>query len=220
MNSPRVAAIVPAFNEEATIASVVRVLTASKHIDEVLVVSDGSTDQTVARAKEAGATVFDLEQNGGKGNAILHGLSQTSAEVILLADADLRGFSPEHIEQLVAPVISDERKMNVALRDRGAIVNLVSPHLPRIAGERALRREILEHIPPQYLQGYMIESALNFYCRSHRLPYGSVLLKGLSIRHKYEKVGWTKAFKQYCHMSFQVVKAMIAVRLAAMRGNF
>lgn len=217
----RVSAIVPAYNEELTIGNVVRALVASNAFDEIIVVSDGSTDRTAEEARRAGATRVDsLHILGGKGEALLHGLTHTDADVVLFADADLKGFTVEHVRALLDPVLRNERVMNVGLRDRGALAMRLQAHLPLISGERALKRSVIENIPPQLLRGFMMETALNYYCRSRRLPYGSVPLRGLSIRRKYEKVGWARGVVQYGKMVRQVVGAMAAVRLARIRGRF
>lgn len=204
-------AIIPAYNEEATIGAVVSVLKQSPLIREVIVVSDGSTDQTASVARMAGAGVIDLPKNAGKGAALWRGIQQTDADILLLADADLRGLSLAHIEQLVLPVLSGQLAMNVGLRDRGWLTPLTA-HLPLISGERALGRHVAEHVPVKFFQGYMIESALNYSCRSRKMNYGSVVLSGLSIRRKYEKVGWPRAVLQYLKMSWQIGKSIIFVR--------
>jgi len=210
----RVSAIVPALNEEKTIGEVVQVLCSSSLVSEVIVVSDGSTDATAIRAKEAGAIVLSLPKRGGKGSAMMHGLMKTDAPVIIFTDADLQGFTKDHIETLLLPVLSGSRIMNIGLRDRGWFLTRLSAYLPLISGERALKREVLEQIPAEFLQGFMVESAMNYWCRIHKAHYGSVLLKGLSIRRKYEKVGWLLGLQQYVKMSFQIVWGIVKIRLA------
>lgn len=217
---PRVAAIVPAFNEEKTVGAVVETLKASPLIDEVLVVSDGSTDNTESAAKAAGAHVLPQRGRMGKGAALLHGVSQTDAPILLFADADLVGFTEEHIDRLLQPVLTGARMMNVGLRDRGRLFFFLEDRLPLIGGERALHRSVIEHIPDKYLSGFMVESALNYYCRSRGLSYGAIPLHGLSIRRKYQKVGYREAVRQYLRMSYQVAWAMILVRWARLRGKF
>ncbi|MFH1089024.1 MAG: glycosyltransferase [Candidatus Uhrbacteria bacterium] len=212
-NQPKITAIIPAYNEEATVAEVVRVACASKLIDEVLVVSDGSTDNTAQAAQTAGARVLELSKNYGKGEAMRLGILDTNNPIILFLDADLNGFTADHIERLVWPVLTGARAMNAAQRDRG-ILNPLVRHFPLISGERALHRELFLAIPEEYTQGFMVEIALNYVCRIKKLRYGSVLLPGLTIRRKYQKVGWRKGIKQYINMSFQIIKAMFVVRLA------
>lgn len=220
MSAPRIVAIVPAHNEEATIADVVRPLLASPFLDEVLVISDGSTDATASRAREAGAMVHDMPRQGGKGEAMLHALLHTTAPVVAFFDADLRGLTPEHVAQLARPVLDGKRMMNVALRDRGRFLTALTSRLPLIAGERVMLRRVIENVPAQYLKGFMVEAALNYYCRAHDLPYGAVKLAGLSMRRKYEKVGYARSVLQYARMFAQVAKAMAIVRIAHWRGKF
>jgi len=220
---PRVAAIVPAFNEEETVGNVVRTLVASKAFEEVIVVSDGSTDGTASAARAAGATlVHQLPLRAGKGKALQHGVAHTDAPVVAFFDADLKNFRPEHVTLLLGPVLTGARFMNSGYRDRGPINNRIQRFMPLIGGERAMQREVFEAIPDRYVQGFMIESALNYYCRANGLPYGGTLLPGLTMRKKYQKVGWRRAIVEYFHMYAEVAKAMIFVRLRAVefRAHF
>ncbi|MEK7620061.1 MAG: glycosyltransferase [Patescibacteria group bacterium] len=220
MTQTKLVAIVPAYNESATIGSVVRILKQSPYLSEVFVISDGSVDRTAQVAREAGARVHEIPRQGGKGEALLHALTHTDAPVVAFFDADLRGLTVEHVEQLVLPVLNGSRVMNVGLRDRGLLMTALTRHLPLIAGERALRRNVVENVPAEYLRGFMVEAALNYYCRAHGFAYGAVKLKGLSMRRKYEKVGYARAVLQYGQMFYQVASAMVIVRIAHLRGKF
>lgn len=215
------AAIVPARNEEATIGHVVRTLVASGAFAEIIVVSDASTDSTVAEAHRAGATtVLALPRQVGKGSALQAGVAATPAPILFFADADLRGFTVSHISALLEPVQKNETLMTVGLRDRGAFFLWLEAHLPLIGGERALRREVFTAIPATFLVGYQVEAALNYHCRLRRWPFCAVPLRGLMIRRKFEKVGWLRAFPQYVLMYTQVGVAALRVRIAAHRGRF
>ncbi len=81
-------------------------------------------------------------------------------------------------------------------------------------------RRVVEGIPPEYLQGFMIESALNYYCRSRKLSYGTVFLPGLGIRRKYEKVGWKRGVVEYVKMGWQIAAAMTVVRVGRLLKRF
>jgi len=213
VSRPRVAVIIPAFNEELTVGEVVRIAKASTLVDDVLVVSDGSTDNTSEAARAAGARVIELPKNRGKGEAMRLGILDTNEPIVLFLDADLKGFTIDHIERLLWPVITGARIMNAGQRDRG-FLNSIVKHLPLISGERALRRELFLEIPEEYTQGFMVEIALNYACRIKKRRYGSVLMPNLTIRRKYEKVGWQKGLKQYIGMTSQIIKALFVVRLA------
>ncbi|MFW6109720.1 MAG: glycosyltransferase family 2 protein, partial [archaeon] len=82
----KVSVIIPAYFEEKTIASVVE--RCLPFVDEVLVVNDGSTDDTTMRAMKAGARVIDLGQNMGVLRAIERGLHEASGDILVTLDAD------------------------------------------------------------------------------------------------------------------------------------
>ncbi len=219
-NPSHVAAIVAAYNEEPTIGGVVQALVSSGVFREVIVVSDGSTDRTAELARAAGATlVHQLPWKHGKGAAMQHGVTHTDAPILFFCDADLFGLRKEHLVSLVEPVRSGELAMCVGLRDRGRFVMRLTRFLPLIGGERAVQRQIFERIPEHYLQGFMVEIAMNAYCKSHRLRVGTRECPGLHIRRKMQKVGWWKGLKEYIRMWRAVLKAMWITRLARLKGE-
>ena len=94
--SIRVAAVIPAFNEAAAIASVVTGIRSI--VDQVFVVDDGSADDTATRAAEAGAVVLRHEHNAGKGNAVRTGLTRAMEGPfthVLLLDGDMQHLPAE-----------------------------------------------------------------------------------------------------------------------------
>lgn len=221
MNESPVAAIIAAYNEETTIGPIVQTLAASKKFRDVIVISDGSTDKTAEIARQNGASlVHQLPWKHGKGSALLHGVSHTDAPVLFFCDADLIGLRAEHLKRILEPVMKGKLSMCVGIRDRGKLIMKISAYLPLIGGERAMSRNIFEDIPEKFLNGFMVESALNYYCRSRKLPYGTVELPGLGIRRKMQKVGFWKGLGEYAHMDWQVLKAMVIVRLARLGGKF
>ncbi len=216
-----VAAIVAAYNEESTIGPIIETLVTSTLFRDVIVISDGSTDRTREIARAAGASlVHQFPWKHGKGAALMHGVSHTDAPILFFLDADLKGLSVEHLKKILAPVLAGRLAMCVGIRDRGWLGMKLAALLPLIGGERAMARRVFEDIPDRYLQGFMVESALNYYCRSRRLRYGTVELPGLKIRRKMQKVGFWRGLIEYGWMWKQVVAAMILVRVARLRGKF
>src|SRR6059058_6597792 len=97
----KAAAIIPAYREEKHIGDVVR--RTRQQLDHVLVVDDGSNDQTAARAREAGAEVIVHPQNRGKGEAIKTGLRHwldRQFTYVVILDADGQHL-PEEIDRFV-----------------------------------------------------------------------------------------------------------------------
>lgn len=96
--------IIPAYNEEKTIGQVVREV--KKHADEVVVVDDGSADDTAGRAREAGALVYSHFLNRGQGAALETGKRvalERQADVIVTYDADGQ-FIAEDIKNMIQPI--------------------------------------------------------------------------------------------------------------------
>jgi glycosyltransferase involved in cell wall biosynthesis len=218
---PAVAAIIAAYNEEPTIGPIVKTLVASKLFRDVIVISDGSTDRTSDIARAGGASlVHQFPWKHGKGAAMMHGVSHTDAPLLFFIDADLKGLNENHLKKILEPVIKGKLAMCVGIRDRGKLGMKISKHMPLIGGERAMSRKIFEDIPDKFMQGFMVETSMNYYCRSHKLPYGTVELPGLHIRRKMQKVGFWKGLKEYIHMTYEMIKAMASVRIARYKGEF
>ncbi|MEK7546333.1 MAG: glycosyltransferase family 2 protein [Patescibacteria group bacterium] len=209
-----VSAIVPAFNEESTIGAVVKALRSARGVDEVVVVSDGSSDRTYEEASAAGARVLRLRENIGKGGAVRIGAAATKADILLLCDADLVRLEPPHVEALLAPVVEGRLAMCTGLRDRGPFLTRVIAHLPLLSGERALRREVLDGVPRRFLEGFRLEIALNWHCRANRLPYGSIPTLGVGQIRKMAKRGVLRGVAGYAVMIWEAAEAMIRVRFA------
>lgn len=204
-----VSAIIPAYNEEQTVAHAIDIASKSDIIDEVIVVSDGSSDRTVEIAKECGGCrVIDLQKNQGKGAAMTAGVREAQGDVILFIDADLCGLTLEHITSIVKPVKDNEVVMCTAIRDK------VSPYwnyfgrkyMTHIAGERAMRKFVWQQVPDKYKQGYMIETALNGLCRLKGQKVGDVFCPGLGIIKKEKKWGQMKGFISRRKLHWDLVK--------------
>jgi glycosyltransferase involved in cell wall biosynthesis len=111
--------VVPAFNEASTIGRVVQALVSA--YPRVVVVDDGSTDDTAGRARAAGATVLRHVLNRGQGAALETGLQygvRSGARVLVTFDADGQHL-PEDIPRLVAPILEGRAEVVLGSRFRG-----------------------------------------------------------------------------------------------------
>jgi len=106
--SKSITVIIPAYNEQDSIANVINDIPSI--VNEVIVVSNNSTDNTEINAKNAGATVL-LEKRKGYGYACLKGMEYVSnldnkPEIIVFLDGDYSDY-PEQLTELISPIIND-----------------------------------------------------------------------------------------------------------------
>jgi len=120
--SHRIAVVIPARNEQQTIASVVQIIRSNLGdiADDVIVMDSLSSDATGAIAADAGAQVHsvadvrpDLGVYAGKGEALWKSLFVTDADVLVFIDADLTDWGPHFVTGLVGPLLADPRVMLV-----------------------------------------------------------------------------------------------------------
>jgi len=210
----RVAAIIPAYNEEARITAVLNALTCVAAVDEVIVVNDGSTDGTAhAASAVAGVRVVTLPHNKGKGGAMREGATRTEADVLLFFDADLVGLTPRHVQDLLAPVCSGEATMAMGIFKGGRLwTDMAQFFAPAITGQRAIRREVFLHIPDLESVGYGIELAINDYVHSQGMIRKDVTLRGVTHPMKEEKLGWTRGVASRARMYWQMLQFQLGRR--------
>jgi len=185
-----VAVVIPAYNEEPTVGSVVGEIPrrVAGLASEVIVVVDGAADATAARAAQAGALVCDVSVNRGQGAALRLGYwlaRARGAQVIVTIDADGQ-YDPGDLDRVVAPVLSGQadfvsgsRRLGTELTtDRmrhlgvivfGALISVLVRHriTDPACGLRAMRAEVTAAVvleQPQYQASeLMISAALHGY---------------------------------------------------------
>lgn len=221
--APRVAAIVPAFNEEETLADVLSVLKETPRVDEILVVSDGSTDDTVAIARALGVRTLHLHRNHGKGMALSMGAVHTSAPVLVFVDGDIMNLSEYLLGRLIDPVVEGRAAMCVGIRHRGSLVDFFHSRLgPLLSGIRCLERRVLDALPERYVEGFAVETALNYSCNRQRLPVEVTVLHDLKHRVKEQKRGLLAGARARLEMFWAVFSAWLRLhwdRPALRPGN-
>lgn len=202
----KVVAIVPAFNEGPRVAAVTSVLKRCGKVDQVLVVDDGSSDNTAAVAKATGAEVLSLPKNMGKGAAVAKGVLSTTGDIILLMDADLVGLTEKHVNDLLEPVLNGDADMSVGIFRFGRVfTDLAQMMTTFLSGQRAIRRSLIE---PSELEGteYGLETALTQIANEKSLRVKKVFLDDLTQVVKEEKMGLAEGSKARFRMYGDVVK--------------
>ena len=115
-SAPRSLAIIPCYNEEATVGRVVE--KTKPYVDTVVVIDDGSTDQTAEIAKNAGATVLSHEKNKGKGTALKTGFQfavKNKYDFIVTIDGDGQ-HNPDEIPAVLGSVMTNGYDISIGFR--------------------------------------------------------------------------------------------------------
>jgi glycosyltransferase involved in cell wall biosynthesis len=208
----RVVVIIPAYNEERTVGNVAKAALLCPLVHEVVVVSDGSSDNTVASAREAGARVVELPVNRGKGGAMKAGLEGIVADAVLFLDADLVGFSAEHVEAMLKPLLHGETEVSVGVFGNGRLTtDLAQKIAPFLSGQRAISWRLLSNLPDFSETGWGVEIALTRYIKEQDINIVEVPLYDVTQIMKEEKVGLLKGFSSRMKMYWEIVKAISQV---------
>ena len=155
----KVSVIIPAFNEEDTVAKVVDVVKEVPFVDEIIVVNDGSSDNTAEEAMKAGAIVINHDVNKGKGQALYTGYKQAECDIIAFIDADIHNLTSKKVEAMIKPILLGKAEITKTkfARESGRVTELTAKPLlnyffPEISfeqplsGQFAARKEVLKKI--------------------------------------------------------------------------
>jgi len=172
----QITVIVPAYNEASRIAATITAARTLPGVLRVIVVDDGSADNTKGIAEATGAMVVRHERNRGKAAAMESGVAAVTDEsALLFLDADLQETAQE-AAKLIEPILRDEADMTIATfpvrpgtgGGMGFVVKLARWGIQRttgrtmaapLSGQRCLRRDALQKALP-LATGFGVETAL------------------------------------------------------------
>jgi glycosyltransferase involved in cell wall biosynthesis len=183
--------VIPCLNEQETIGPIVSAFGICPLIRSVVVVDNGSEDDTVKQAWDKGATIRTCSTKG-KGQAILVGMTAVTTRRVILCDGDLTGLRPGHVGLLMR----HQSGMTIGVPDFTKNVPWY-PNQPEfwdfMSGIRYLPSRLIRSIPD--LHGYCTEVQINQEANKARLPVRLVRLNGVkgTPRDPVERV---KAYKE------------------------
>lgn len=125
----KLSVIVPVYNEQETVKTILKKLVKVKTVDEVVVVDDGSTDDTWSQIQQINSKKIKSfsKPNQGKGSAVRSGLQHVTGDYVLIQDADLE-YDPADIPNLVAAVSKERVEVVYGSRFLGPHSNLLFWH--------------------------------------------------------------------------------------------
>ena len=196
-SSPLISIVIPAYNEEKSLGTVIRrtrkALQNSRNPYEIIVVDDGSTDQTSFVANKKDVAVVKNHKNCGKGDALKIGFSYCKGDVIVTMDAD-GSNQPEELLHLLQPILKNDYDIVIGSRFEGSIekgairiINLIGNRLFNAmiyllygrlltdtqSGFRAFKRKVLSNLN-LLSTGYEIETEMIIEIIREKLSIGEV----------------------------------------------
>jgi len=202
------------------VGAVLDTLDGATRVSEIVVVDDGSSDDTHAvaqahpAAKSGKLRALRLPANRGKGAAMRAGAEATDAPVLVFFDADLIGLTPAHVNDLVAPVAANRAAMALGVFRHGrGLTDLAQFLVPNISGQRAIRRDVFLAIPCLTKSGFGVELAITHHVQDAGLPIKRVVLAGVTHPMKEEKLGLLKGARARFRMYRQMLPYMIRRRV-------
>lgn len=214
LNDVEISAVISAYNEENSVAAVVKTTLGSKIIDEVIVFNDGSTDKTAENLEQFISnpkyTYIEYEKNRGKSFAMVEGVEKATGDIIVFIDADILNFEEKHIKQLMIPLINKEAGMVIGHPTENKFDEKLNP-LQMLAGERALYKiDILPFLEDIRSTQYGIETMLNLYYMSKGKKIKFEYLWGVYHLTKIRKAGLIGSIKNYTVETKQISKTLAA----------
>lgn len=207
-NPISISAIVAAYNEAERISNVLSTLINFPLFKEIIVVNDGSSDNTQAQIdkfvnSKLNLKAIQITPNKGKTKAILEGVKQSSGKLICLFDADLSNLSFENIYKMIYLVLNGEYDMTILDRagDRAAPVGWSQSWIARFnGGERAFWKKEFDKILFTEDNRYALEQIINLHYVSQGLNVRTIYCKNLSASLQTEKRGSINGIKVYRKM--------------------
>ncbi len=218
-----IGAIIPCYNEGDIIEYTVKALRELGAFDEIIVVDDGSVDDTFIKARDCGVKCIRLDKNRGKGNAVREGLKCIDTDIIALIDGDV-GSTAGEMSKVLAPVIEGRADVAIAVFPKsnkkggfGFVKGLTRRGLKlltgktvdsALSGQRVYKRELIEKlwIP----DGYGMEFAMT----AETLKLGCKIAE-VEVNMSHKATG--RSFKDFLHRGRQFKDIFKTIIVEALR---
>lgn len=203
-----ISVVVPAYNEAGRIGAVLEPIRASQLVDEIIVVDDGSDDDTALEAERMGVRVLRLPLNRGKAAALDAGVSAARNEALLFLDADLVGLKTEHVDLMIRAFTDGDLDMAIGVFSDGRRnTDLAQKINPYASGQRVLWRHLWERAKENvHEMNFGIEIALSRLAAREEWKKEYVRLPGVTHVLKEEKRGLAKGLAERVRMYGDMIK--------------
>ena len=191
-----ISVIIAAYNEERTLSSIIEIVRSWGHAKEIIVIDDGSGDQTVKSVRQfvPGIILIRHAKNQGKAAAMVDGIRKSSGSVLLFLDADTVGLTHKDLDSMVKPVVRRSADMVLGAA-RFWSAGVFEP-FNNLTGQRViLKSTLLPELSKMRSLGYGVELFINKLHEGKRVK--TVRLPHVFILGKREKQTLPDALQSY-----------------------
>jgi len=191
------ALLIPAFNEATRIGTVLEIVCNHPRNPYILVIDDGSVDETAEETRQYPVEIISFPHNRGKGAALQAGIEHVgSAKHWVFLDADLINLTEKHIDDLIQPLEDDpEIAMTVGVFKGGRnITDWAHRYFGILNGQRGLSDFYVSSLPDLSWSRFGVEIFLSKYASHRGFKINHPYLKGLTHHTKESKFGFARGF--------------------------
>lgn len=163
--------VIPFYNEDTRVVSVVSKILKSTRIGRVICVDDGSDDNVGKHIWPRDTRIIHIRhpQNLGKTQAVRTGLIQVRSAYVCLIDADIISMNPAILDRHIDLILANSADLGIWIRDHAYLIPKVLRLHLLLGGERLVRTSLLRDLLAAYdIERFQLETAMNAYCMRNR----------------------------------------------------
>ncbi len=206
----KISCIIPVYNEGPRVLEVINAVAASQVATEIIVVDDGSSDDT---AEQVGNFVKNLPEvkfityhpNQGKSHAVKVGFEAAKYDYVMMIDSDLIGLDTPELQALATPVLEGSADVTISLRQNSlGIYKWLG--LDFISGERVFKKDLIPNLSVlDNLSGFGLESYMNKIIIYNKMRIKVVHWDKVVSPRKSVKAGWWVGMIGDIKMSMEII---------------
>lgn len=185
-----ISAILPCYNEKTRIIPIIDQIKKVPLVNEIIVVDDGSKNATRKILQQIkGIKLITHLKNKGKTQAIKTGVDNSTSDILIFIDSDLKNFKNKHLISLLTPILNNSCDLVLSQKEKESLHCRLSGFSVAYTGERVIKKKLILKYPEIFDNpGYLLEASINkIFFKKYRV--GKIFLKNVGQWSKTKKIG-------------------------------